>query len=168
MDFAVVPTLTFQVLHVFLMISHDRRRIEHFAVTACPTARWLIQQIRNATPFNKQPKYIIHDNDPVFKEKQFQRFLSCINIKSKSITSRSPWQNGICERFVGIVRRELLDHIIPFNQRHLERLLAEYVYYYNNTRTHQALNGETPIRSALLPQLQQQRGLLYSKYMLHN
>jgi hypothetical protein len=90
MDFAVVPTLTFQVLHVFLMISHDRRKIEHFAVTACPTARWLIQQIRNTTPFNKQPKYIIHDNDPVFKEKQFQLFLSCINIKSKSITSRSP------------------------------------------------------------------------------
>jgi transposase InsO family protein len=104
----------------------------------------------NSTPFNKQPKYIVHDNDPVFKEKQFQRFFFFFNIKSKGITSRSPWQNGICERLVVIVRRELLDHIIPFNQRHLERLLAEYVYYYNNILTHQTLSAETPIRSAPL------------------
>jgi transposase InsO family protein len=120
----------------------------------------------NSTPFNKQPKYIVHDNDPVFKEKQFQRFLSCINIKSKGITSRGPWQNGICERLVGIVRRELLDHIILFNQRHLERLLAEYVHYYNNTRTHQALNRETPIRSKPPPATTAENTLLYSEPIL--
>jgi len=151
MDFAVVPTLTFKVLYVLLIISHDRRKIEHFAVTGHPTAKWLMQQIRNATPFGHQPKYLIHDNGPPFLDKQFQRFLTDCGIKSKSITPGSPWQNGICERLVGIVRRELFDHIIPLNQQHLERLLTEYVYYYNNVRTHQALNGETPIKTASPP-----------------
>jgi transposase InsO family protein len=105
MDFAVVTTLTFKVLYVLLIVSHDRRKIEYFAVTEQPSARWVIQQLRNAMPFGKQPKYLIHDNDPVFTAKLFQRFLSNCNIKSKKITFKSPWQNGICERLVGIVRR---------------------------------------------------------------
>jgi len=149
MDFAVVPTLTFKVLYVLLIISHDRRKIEYFAVTEHPTAPWMIQQIRNATPFGKKPDYLIHDNAPMFKDVRFQHFLASINIKSKNITPYSPWLNGVCERLVGIVRRELFDFVIPLNQRHLECLLAQYVDYYNNVRTHQALDGETPIESAL-------------------
>jgi transposase InsO family protein len=105
MDFAVVSTLTFKVLYVLLVVSHDRRRIECCAVTANPSACWAIQQIRNAMPFGKQPKYLIHDNDPVSTTKFFQRFLSNYNIKSKKITFKSPWQNGVAERLVGIVRR---------------------------------------------------------------
>jgi transposase InsO family protein len=151
MDFAVVPTLAFKALYVLLIISHDRRKIEHFTVTKHPTAEWLIQQFRNATPFGKQPRYLIHDNDAGFKSVLFQQFLAKINVKSKSITPHSPWQNGICERLVGIVRRELLDYVIPINQRHLECLLTEYVDYYNNIRTHQTLGGETPVKSAPLP-----------------
>jgi transposase InsO family protein len=73
--------------------------------------------------------------------------LADINIKSKSTTPFYPWQNGVAERLVGIIRRELLDYVIPINQRHLEKLLAEYVDYYNNVRTHQALGGQTPIAS---------------------
>jgi len=144
MDFAVVPTLTFKPLYVLLIISHYRRRIEHFAVTEHPTAAWMIQQIKNATPFGKQPKYLIHDNGKMFLEKYFQQFLLNCNIISKHITYHSPWQNGICERLVGIVRRDLFDHIIPLNQRHLEWLLTEYVSYYNNVRTHKTLGGKTP------------------------
>jgi len=151
MDFAVVPTLAFKPLYVFLLISHGRRKIKHFAVTDHPNASWLIQQIRNATAFSHQPKYLLHDNGQPFKEQSFQQFLSRINIKSKSITPYSPWQNGICERLIGIIRRDLLDHVIPLNQNHLERLLAEYVHYYNNVRTHQALGGETPVKSAPPP-----------------
>jgi len=147
----VVPTLTFKVLYVLLIISHDRRKIEHFAVTEHPTAKWLSQQIRNATPLGHQPRYLIHDNGQPFKDKLFQRFLADCGIKSKCITPYSPWQNGICERLVGIVRRELFDQIIPLNQRHLECLLTEYVYYYNHVRTHQALDGETPVQTAPLP-----------------
>jgi len=151
MDFAVVPTLAFKQLYVLLVISHDRRKIEHYSVTEHPTAKWLIQQIRSVTAFGRQPKYLLHDNGQPFKDKSFQDFLSRINISSKSITPYSPWQNGICERLVGIVRRDLLDHIIPLNQRHLEQLLSEYVHYYNNVRAHQTLGGETPIKRAPPP-----------------
>ncbi|MCL2577384.1 MAG: integrase core domain-containing protein [Defluviitaleaceae bacterium] len=102
------------------------------------------QQIREATPYGKQPKYLIHDNSSVFKEKHFQKFLKDLSIKSKSVAPHSPLQNGVTERLIGTVRRELLDHVIPFNQRHLECLLKDYVYYYNNHRTHQALDGDSP------------------------
>jgi len=90
MDFAVVPTWKFQPLYVLLVISHTRRKIEHFAVTEHPTAQWLIQQIRNATAFGLQPKYLIHDNGPPFKASDFQQFLSNIGIKSKAITPYKP------------------------------------------------------------------------------
>ena len=140
MDFAVVPTLTFKPLYVLLVISHDRRKIQHFAVTLHPTAQWMIQQIREATPFGRQPKYLIHDNDSIFLADQFQRFLIGCRIVSKHIGYHCPWQNGVCERLIGTLRRELLDDIIPLNQRHLEKLLVEYVAYYNTVRTHQAIN----------------------------
>jgi transposase InsO family protein len=144
MDFAVVYTLSFKVLHVLFIISHDRRKIEHFSVIDNPNADWMKQQIRNATPYGNQPKYLIHDNSSIFKAKHFQAFLLGLNIISKSIAPRCPWQNGVAERLIGTVRRELFDYVIPFNQRHLECLLKEYVYYYNNHRTHQALDGDTP------------------------
>ena len=166
MDFAVVPTLTFKVLYVLLIISHDRRKIEHVAVTKHPTALWLMQQIRNATPFGKAPKYLIHDNGWPFVDKQFQRFLESMNIQSKRITPYSPWQNGICERVVGIIRRELFDHIIPLSQRHLERLLAEYVEFYNHVRTHQALDGDTPVESATPHKTLARNTVLVSKPIL--
>ncbi|MCL2576773.1 MAG: integrase core domain-containing protein [Defluviitaleaceae bacterium] len=144
MDFATVTTLLFKVYHILFIVSHDRRKIEHFAVIENPNANWMEQQIRNATPYGKQPRHLIHDNASVFKEKHFQKFLKDLNIKSKSIAPHSPWQNGVTERPIGTVRRGLLDHVIPFNQRHLECLLKEYVDYYNNHRTHQALDCDTP------------------------
>ena len=151
MDFAVVPTLTFKPLYVLLVISHGRRKIEHFAVTDHPTAPWLIAQLRGVLSFGKRPKYLLHDNAATFKCEAFQQFLSRAGVRSKSITPHSPWQNGICERLVGIVRRELFDHVIPLNKRHLELLLAEYVDYYNNVRTHQTLGGEAPVKSPSPP-----------------
>jgi hypothetical protein len=166
MDFATVTTLAFKTLYVLVIIAHDRRKMVYFAVTENPTAQWMIQQIRNATPFGIQPKYLLHDNGSVFVEKYFQNFLKSINVKSKRITPYSPWQNGICERFIGIMRRDLLDHIIPFNERHLERLLKEYVDYYNNVRTHQALNGETPIKSTPPKRTTSKNTFLHSKPIL--
>jgi transposase InsO family protein len=166
MDFAVVPTLTFKVLYVLFIISHDRRKIEHFAVTEYTSASWVTQQIRNATPYGKSPVYLIHDNEPAFKEASFQQFLLNSNIKSKSITPRHPWQNGISERLIGIVRRELLDYVIPLNQRHLERLLSEYVYYYNNVRTHKALGGEPPNKPPIPIETKVENTGLHSKPIL--
>jgi transposase InsO family protein len=166
MDFATVSTLTFRTLHVLIILAHDRRRIVHFAVTENPSAQWMIQQIRNATPFGIQPIYLLHDNSSIFIEKHFQRFIANLSIKSKRITPYSPWQNGICERLIGIMRRELFDHIIPLNERHLESLLKEYVEYYNNIRTHQALNGETPVKSTPLPRTATYNTVLCSKPIL--
>ena len=102
--------------------------------------------MRNATPYGRQPQYLIHDNDPVFTCKFFQGVLVRLGIRTKRITPRCPWQNGIAKRFIGTVRRDLLDHVIPLNEKHLTGLLKEYVAYYNNTRTHQALDGGTPIQ----------------------
>ena len=148
MDFFTVPTVFFKVLYVIVIISHERRVIKHFAITNHPTSAWVAQQLREATPFGLQPKYLIHDNDTIFVSKDLQEFLANSKIKSVKTGYRSPWQNGICERAVGILRRELLDHIIPFNENHLEYLLREYIFsYYNPTRTHQGIERQTPLIS---------------------
>ena len=145
MDFAVVATINFRILYILVIVSHARRKIEHFAVTEHPTAEWVTQQLRNAMPFGHQPEYLIHDNDSIFVDKKLQQFLVNANIKVKRTGYHRPKENSICERLIGILRRELLDHIVPLNNRHLERMLEEYIYYYNHIRTHQALGGETPV-----------------------
>lgn len=148
MDFFVVPTLFFKVLFVLVIVSHDRRKIEHFSVTSNPSSDWVAQQIREATPFDETPKYLLHDNDSIFTSKSFQKFLSPTHIFSKRRSYHSPWQNSICERTVDILRAELLNHIVPVNQRHLEYLLKEYINeYYNPIRTHQGIGCDTPILS---------------------
>jgi transposase InsO family protein len=167
MDFFTVPTLYFKVLYVFIIISHDRRKIEHFAVTTNPSSAWVAQQIREATPFGETPKYLIHDNDPTFTSKLFKEFLSNANIKSKRTGIKSPWQNGICERAVGLLKTELLNHVIPFNQRHLEYLLNNYLKdYYHPVRTHQGLNCQTPILSDKPPETKIEYTNLVSKPIL--
>lgn len=148
MDFFTVPTLRFKILYVLVIINHGARKIEHFAVTANPNVNWLKQQMRNATPYDHKPKYLIHDNDAVFVSKAFQDFLKASGIKSKRTSYKSPWQNPYVERVIGILRQELLNHIIPINEAHLYRLLKEYIHdYYNPHRTHQGINGQTPIPS---------------------
>lgn len=144
-DFLTIPTLKFDILYILIIIDHGTRKIVHHAVTKNPNMFWLKQQFRNATPYGNQPKYLIHDNDPVFKSKVFQGFLSDANIKSKPTTFRSPWQNPYAERVNGIIRQELLNLIIPLGEKHLEKLLSEYVNYYNNNRTHQGIDCKTPI-----------------------
>jgi len=146
MDFFVVPTATFQLLFVFIIINHASRKIEHVNVTAHPRSEWLKQQIREAMPFDHLPKYLLHDNDTTFTSTEFQSFLSHMGVESVRTSYRSPWQNGICERAVGIFKRDLIDHIIPFNERHLRRLVRSYVdEYYNTNRTHQGIDKKTPI-----------------------
>jgi len=148
MDFFTVPTLTFKILYVLIIINHDTRKIEHFGITYNPNTTWLNQQLRDATPYDNNPKYLIHDNDPIFVSDAFQEFLSSSNIKSKRISYRSPWQNGKAERVIGSIRRELTDHVIPVNEMHLHRLMKEYVNeYYNTNRTHQGIDCATPIPS---------------------
>jgi transposase InsO family protein len=152
MDFFTMPTLFFKVFYVLVIIRHDRRVIQHVAVTTHPTADWVVQQLREATPFGEQPKYVIHDNDAVFRSQDVQRFLAGSGIKSVRTGIKRPQQNGICERAHGSLRRELLDYLIPLSERHLLRMLTEYVRdYYNPARTHQGIARQTPLPSDSAP-----------------
>jgi hypothetical protein len=143
MDFFTVPTITFGVLYCFFVISHDRRRILHVNVTKYPTSGWIIQQLREAFPFEAAHKYLIFDRDQKFGFEVIAA-VKATSIIPKRTSFRSPWQNGIAERWVGGCRRDLLDHIVALNERHLKRLLSEYVRYHHEDRTHLGLEKETP------------------------
>jgi putative transposase len=143
MDFFTVPTLNFGLLYCFFVISHDRRKIPHLNVTKHPTSAWVVQQLRQAFPDDSAPKYLIHDRDTKFGL-EVEATLRSMGIQPTRTSFRSPWQNGVAERFVGSCRRDLLDHVIVLNQQHLRRLLRDYLQYYHEDRTHLGLNKETP------------------------
>lgn len=145
MDFFTVPTLTFGVLYCFFVIAHDRRRILHCNVTRHPTGFWITQQLREAFPYDSHHKYMILDRDAKFGE-TVSAAVAAIGLKAVRTSFRSPWQNGVAERWVGSCRRDLLDHVIVLNERHLRCLLSEYVHYYHLDRTHLGLEKDTPSR----------------------
>ena len=128
MDFLVVPTVRFRLLYVWFAIDHGRRRVLHFNVTTNPTAAWVIQQLREAFPGESAHDSLIYDNDAIFSKK-VTKAIEHFGMEPKRTSLRSPWQNGIAERWVGSVRRELLDHVIVFDERHLQRLLRNDVTY---------------------------------------
>jgi putative transposase len=142
-DFFAVPTIRFQVLYVFLVLAHDRRRIVHFAVTAHPTAKWTAQQMREAFPWDTAPRYLLRDRDRIFG-KDFVDQVKAMGIKQVLSAPRSPWQRAYIERLIGTIRRECLDHMIVLNERCLYRHLQIYVDYYHRSRTHLALEKDTP------------------------
>ena len=135
MDFLVVATVCFRLLYVWFVIDHGSRRVLHFNVTTNPTASWVIQQIREAFPGESAHDYLIYDNDAIFSDKVTEA-IEHFGIEPMRTSLRSPWQNGTAERWVGSVRRELLDHVIVFDDQHLQRLLRDYVTYYNADRVH--------------------------------
>ena len=138
MDFFVVPTVRFQLLYVWFVIGHGRRRVIHFHVTLNPTARWVIQQLREAFPDESAPRYLLYDHDSVFSA-EVTAALRSFGAEPARTAYRSPWQNPIAERWIGTCRRELLDHVIVFGERHLRHLLSDYVAYYNAERVHTRL-----------------------------
>ena len=142
-DFFTVPTLTFRVLYCFFVIEHQRRRILHFNVTAHPTGDWIVQQFREALPLPCQYRYILFDRDAKFGG-EVRDFLKASGMQAVRTSLRSPWQNGVAERWVGSCRREMLDHVIPLHERHLLRLGHEYIGYYHEDRTHIGLRKKTP------------------------
>ena len=143
MDFFTVPTLTFNVLYCFFIISHDRRRILHFNVTRNPTSTWIVQQLREAFPYESTPKFLIFDHDAKYGL-EVPAAIRSMKIECVQTSIESPWQNGIAERWVGSCRRELLDQVIPLNAQHLKRLLSDYLSYYHHDRTHLGLAKQTP------------------------
>ena len=122
MDFFTVITIGFSFLYVFVVFEHGRRRVIHFSTTYHPSMAWVIQQLREATPFGRQLRYLFRDNDGIYGH-GVRKFLDSCNIEEVRTAYRSPWQNPYIERFFGTLRRELLDHVIVLSQKHLNRLL---------------------------------------------
>jgi transposase InsO family protein len=143
MDLLVVPTATFRILFVLVILSHERRRILHLGVTDSPTAAWTAQQVAEAFPWNEVPRYLIHDRDAIYPE-EFRARVSRMGIAEVITAARSPWQNPYAERVIGSIRRELLDHVIVLNEAHLRRRLRAYKAYYHRSRTRLALCKDAP------------------------
>src|ERR1700674_3267636 len=134
----------------FFVIGHGRRRILHFNVTRHPTSAWIVQQLREAFTYESVLKFLIFDRDAKYGL-EVPVAVRSMAMKPVRTSRQSPWQNGTAERWVESCRRDLMDHVITLNERHLKRLLSEYVRYYHEDRTHLGLSKETPggrIRSA--------------------
>jgi putative transposase len=149
-DFFTVPTVRFQVLYVFLVLAHDRRRIVHFNVTAHPTAEWTAQQLREAFPWDSAPRYLLRDRDGIYGH-DFTNQVVALGIQEVLSAPRSPWQRAYVERVIGTIRRDCLDHIITFSEASLRRTLAAYFDYYHKSRTHLSLNKDAPEPRAIQP-----------------
>ncbi len=140
-----MPTATFRVLHVLLVLEHDRRHIVYFNVTAHPTGAWIAQQLVEEFPFDTAPRYLIRDRDGKYGD-QYRRRTHSLGISEVVIAPRSPWQNPYIERVIGSIRRDCIDHVIVLNERHLRRILRSYLDYYHTCRTHLSL-----IKGPLIP-----------------
>jgi len=142
-DFFVVPTVSVRVLYVFVVLAHHRRRPLRFNVTANPTSEWTAQQIVEAFPWDRVPRYLLRDRDSIYGE-SFRERVRGMGMREVLTTPRSPWQNPYVERLVGSIRRECLDHVIVLNESSLRRILKSYFEYYLYSRTHLALDKDAP------------------------
>lgn len=152
-DFFTVPTATFRVLFAFVVLSHDRRRVVHFNVTESPSAGWTALQMKQAVAFSEPdhgPRYLLRDRDGIYGS-EFSRAAETLGIEEVLSAARSPWQNPFCERVIGSIRRECLDHVIVLNEEHLRRILRSYFAYYHESRTHLSLDKDCPVPRAIEP-----------------
>jgi putative transposase len=138
-DFFTVPTATFRVLYVFLVLAHERRKVLHFNVTDSPSAAWTAHQLTEAFPFCNSPRYLLRDRDNIYGL-QFAARATSLGLEQKLIAARSPWQNPFVERLIGSIRRECLDHVLVLHAQHLHRMLADYFDYFRRHRPHRGLD----------------------------
>ncbi len=150
MDFFVVPTIALRLLYGFFVIEHGRRRVLHFNATFNPSAVWVIQQLREAFPYETAPKHLIFDRDAIFSA-EVVAFIKTMGTRPCRTSFCSPWQNPVAARGVGTCRRDLLDHVVVFHERHLVRLVRAYVGYYHGDRTHLGLGKDTPTGRPVTP-----------------
>ncbi len=142
-DFVQTYDLFFRTVFVFFIIELGSRRVVHYGVTRSPSDIWVAQQVREATPYDEQPRFLIRDNDSKYGP-CFARVCDDRRIEVRRTPVRAPKANSICERFIGSVRRECLDHILILSERHLYRIIGEYVAYFNHSRPHQGLGQHIP------------------------
>ena len=143
MDLFVVPTISFRLLYGLLILQYGRREILWLGATTHPSAEWISRQLTEAYGWGRGPRYLVRDRDSVYGD-VFIRRLRAMSIRDRPTAPRSPWQNGYCERLIGSIRRDCLDHVIVFGERHLRHVLRSYANYYNQARTHLSLNKDAP------------------------
>lgn len=149
-DFFTAPTATFRLLFVFLVLGNERRRILHFTVTDSPTAFWTGQQIIEAFPWDRAPRFMIRNRDRIYGN-DFVRRLSPMGIEEVVIAARSPWQTPYVDRMTGSIGRDCLDHVIMLNETHLRQILVSYFRYYHGSRTHLELGEDCRIPRRVEP-----------------
>ena len=142
-DMFVVATATFRLLYAMIVLGHDRRKVIHFEVTRNPTQVWLARQMTEAFPWDTAPRYLLRDRDASYGQ-AFRDRVQAMGIEEVFTAPRSPWQNAYVERIIGSIRRECLDHVIIFNERHLRRVLSPYFQYHHRARTHLSLDKDCP------------------------
>jgi transposase InsO family protein len=145
-----VPTVTFRTLYVLVVLSLDRRHIVHNNVTEHPTAEWTALQLRQAFMFDTGPRFLMRDHDKIYGNAVVEA-LEQMGIEQLVTAARCPWQNGYCERVVGTLKRECLNHMIGCNEAHARRILRRYLEYYHGSRTHLGLDKDTPNGRAVEP-----------------
>jgi transposase InsO family protein len=160
MDLFVVPTIGFDLLYAFVIVTLERRELVWINVTAHPTTEWVARQITEAFPWDGAPGYMIRDCDRIYGSVVTRR-LRAMGIRDKPAALASPWQNGYAERLIGSIRRECVDHIIVLGEAHLRRILRSYADYYNRVRTHRSLDKDAPVR-----RLVQRTGVINSRAIL--
>jgi putative transposase len=142
-DFVQTYDLFFRAIFVFVIIEHQARRVRHSGVTRAPSQQWVAQQLKEATAFGEVPKYLIRDNDGKYGSR-FALVVKSCGIEELQLPPQSPNLNAICERFVGSLRRECLDHILILSERQLRTVVKDYVWYFNHARSHQGLRQRIP------------------------
>ena len=160
MDLFVVPSVSFNLLYVLVIVRLARRELVWISVTTHPTAEWIAQQITEAFPWHEAPRYLIRDRDRIYGSVVTRR-LRAMGIRDKPTAPASPWQNGFAERLIGSIRRECVDHIIVLGEMHLRRVLKSYADYYNCVRTHRSLNKDAPVSRPV-----QRTGVISSRAIL--
>jgi transposase InsO family protein len=149
-DFFVVPTLSFRILYVFLVLAHERRRVVHFNVTDHPTAEWTASQLMQAFPWDTAPRCLLRDRDRIYGD-AFRMQAANMAINEVLTAPRSPWQSPYVERLMGSIRRECLDHVIVVDAGSLRRQVAFYLEYYHGFRSHLSLGKDSPDGRAIQP-----------------
>jgi putative transposase len=160
-DFLQITDLFFRSLFAFFIIDIHTRQVIHVGVTRSPTDAWTAQQLREATPFGRSPKYLIRDRDGKFGPR-FARVAATSGIKILKTPYHTPRAKAICERFLGSVRRECLDHLLIPQEKQLHRVLRAYIQYFNQARPHQGIRQQIPDRSGEPVPLDHQRGKILS------
>ena len=144
-DFFLIPTASFKALIGFVVMELDRRRIVACDVTSNPTASWAANVVRRAVlSAGGRARYLLRDRDSIYGE-AFKSVVRRLGLRQIVTAYHAPLQNAHVERVIGTIRREYLDHLIVMGEDHARRILEEFVRYYNEDRTHQALGAQSPV-----------------------